>query len=68
MTKMLSSLTDELPQYGELLDLCQHRGPDTDDEANTLRVQAQIVEIYKDMFAVLHTAARIFAKSNGSKQ
>ncbi|KEZ45185.1 hypothetical protein SAPIO_CDS2639 [Scedosporium apiospermum] len=65
MTKMLSSLTDELPQYGELLDLCQHRGPDTEDEANTLRVQAHIVLIYKDMFAVLHTAARIFAKSDG---
>ncbi|SPO04744.1 uncharacterized protein DNG_07429 [Cephalotrichum gorgonifer] len=63
--QMLSTLTEALPQYSELLDLCKDRPPSNDDENNNVRIQTHIREIYKDIFAVLHVAVGIFAKPDG---
>lgn len=63
---MLSALTDALPQYDELLMLSEEKVRISRDEADSHRMQTHIEAIYETIFNVLHIAASIFMKPDGS--
>ena len=67
LAQLLATVTDALPQYDELLRLVVEQGRNTDDETNPHRMQNHIEAIYVDIFRILHVAAGIFIKPNGSK-
>ncbi|KAH8891250.1 hypothetical protein GQ53DRAFT_823881 [Thozetella sp. PMI_491] len=66
--QMLSTLTDALPQYDEILKLCQDRGIESEDEANPYRMRMHIELVYQDIFKVLHIALGIFQKPDGREK
>lgn len=65
--RLFESVTDTLPQYEELLELCVKQSRTTDDEANPKRMQNHIQETYTDIFRILHIVTGIFVKPDGRK-
>ncbi|KAH6646513.1 hypothetical protein BKA67DRAFT_664345 [Truncatella angustata] len=67
---MLSTITDALPQYGELIKLWSDKSHASHDPADTNihKVLQHIGEVYQDIFQILHFAARVFTKSDGKRK
>ncbi|KEY72958.1 hypothetical protein S7711_07922 [Stachybotrys chartarum IBT 7711] len=68
LMRLFESVTDTLPQYEELLELCVKQSRTTDDEANPNRMQNHIQETYTDIFRILHIVTGIFVKPDGRQK
>ncbi|KAL6863348.1 hypothetical protein ACO1O0_003597 [Amphichorda felina] len=68
LTQLLSSLTDAIPQYDEMLELCVKKPTQTQDEKSRGRIRLHIGRIYEDIFSVLHIATSVLTKPDGKRK